>query len=74
MIVDEVLEILLAKPRGGGDACLGKGETWKFQQSKFTRLGGIGQFLARYENRKPPYDEYNLNETGQIQAWVCIRK
>lgn len=50
MMVDEVLEVLEALPRGGGDARLGKGETWKFQQSMFTRPSGIGQFVVWTEN------------------------
>jgi hypothetical protein len=49
MRVDKVLEVLEAMPRGGGDACLGKGETWKFQQSMFTRLERAGQIQARVE-------------------------
>ena len=57
MTVDKVLEVLEALPRGGGDARLGKGETWKFQQSMFTRLDEIGQRSVPSLAGRLPQDE-----------------
>jgi hypothetical protein len=72
MIVDKVPEVLEVSPRGSGDACLGKGETWKFQQSMFTRLDEIDQRSVPSSEWTSVIERRLSSETGQIQAWAYI--